>query len=560
MATDNEQDLRDWLEGKPRERAQIVAVRAALRALPFVGHAATSWLGDFADRAIRAVAISWAAHNIPAHDMTAAADDAAACAATAARATATAYTDAAAAYATAAAYADAAYADAAAAAAYAPDATDARLALWAAVFDDCDWLDRNAGGGDAARVLSRRSLWLGQRPDWWRAEQSHFEQALRGLDQGYGVWIDWFERRVRGERAAFDIPGDRYRKEDKAILIRLAEASNEDFWDKGAAHVNAALQGWIDEARERVAPRAAPAEDEAAALPAQARHAVRFRAGADGRIAIDAAALADTLRTDAEARDRHAEAVALARAVLAGLGSNTGARMIPMLKAYLEAASDGVETMRPSLFVQRGERLRQELAGYERPDTELPPLADPVLRDGRSWRSAHNMTVGLDPVLNALDTAQLGPDARPAPLAPEEIRELARAADAAGVLEDGVADVVIEAADLAPAVPDPADRRTIWSSETAKNLVIEAFAVALKYPRTTLAGIATTAVVAPHISAAAVVVGVPTAASFLVAHREWIESRLGDTPTWQSLFVRLCDRLEALTPFRPRRRDGDDGA
>lgn len=435
--------------------------------------------------------------------------------------------------------------------------------IWAALWGDENWLQVQSSPIDAPELLASAPIWLFLNDDaGWRRAWFVARASLKTLHPSYEVWTNWLERRLLGNASGFEIPGDQDSSEDRAILDRLIQATDEDFWNHGAAYVNVTLQGWIDDARARVAPPGEAAEDEATPLPAQARHAVRFQTTADGRIAIDAAALADILRTDAEARDRHAEAAALAREMLAGCqGSNAGARMIPMLEAYLDAAGDNVETMRPSLFVQRGERLRQELAGYARPDTMLAPLADTVLLDGQSWRSAHNMAVGLDPVLMALDTAQRGPDVQPAPLEPGEIRTLARAADAAGALVEGVAAVVIEAADLAPAVPDPADRRTRWSSDTAQNLVIEAFAVALNHPRTTLAGIAATAVVAPQISAAAVVVGVATSAlpatQFLVANRHWIETRLGNTPTWQSLFVQLCNRLEAHTPFRPK--DRDDG-
>jgi hypothetical protein len=77
---------------------------------------------------------------------------------------------------------------------------------------------------------------------------------LADIDPNYSVWIDWYERRIRGERAAFDIPGDKGRIEDKRILRRLAEATDEDFWGKGHEYVNATLKGWLDEARARVAP------------------------------------------------------------------------------------------------------------------------------------------------------------------------------------------------------------------------------------------------------------------------------------------------------------------
>jgi hypothetical protein len=506
--------------------------------MPWISQASNIWLDKYAMSVLRSVVISWAAVNYPAQKFDLAARNAASASSVAGNVAEiededevvaeAAYSASNAADTVASVLAN----DSAVEAADAPNEVGAGTVFWDSVKKDCDWLDQRNSPRSAPRVLSRQPIWLERSKDIRELDLT----PLLEIDTNYSIWLVWYERRIRGERAAFNIPGDKYRKEDKIILRRLAEATDEDFWGKGHEYVNATLRGWIEEARARLAVNGKLADAEAAALPAQAHHAVRFRAAADGRIAVDAAALADTLRTDAEARDRHAEAVALARAMLAGCqGSNAGARMIAMLEAYLEAAGDGIETMRPSLFVQRGERLRQELAGYARPDTMLAPLADAVLLDGQSWRSAHNMAVGLDPVLMALDTAQRGPDLQPAPLEPVEIRTLARAADAAGALVEGVAAVVIEAADLAPAVPDPADRRTRWSSDTAQNLVIEAFAVALNYPLTTITGIATFG--ALGWAGAAVFGGALGAAKFLISHRLWIETRLGDSPTWQSLFV-----------------------
>ena len=267
------EDLEEWLEDKLVDWAQVIAARAALRALPyaFATGFPQKWVRDYALSVIRALAISWAARNIPAHDMEAAAASAArAAAASAARAAASAArtpdtaraasaasADAsaavaaayAAAYAVAASAADAAAADVAAtAAAYATAA-----AVWANVSHDCNWLERQSDAADAARRLTQEALW----PAGVVADLSAaWEQAanrLRSRDQGYDVWIDWYERRIEGRDAAFDIPGDEDRTEDKAILIRLADATDEDFWGKGATHVNTTLQSWIDEARERAA-------------------------------------------------------------------------------------------------------------------------------------------------------------------------------------------------------------------------------------------------------------------------------------------------------------------
>jgi hypothetical protein len=331
-------------------------------------------------------------------------------------------------------------------------------------------------------------------------------------------------------------------------------------------NVNPTLKGWLDEARARFALPVGMAEEKSEALalipavpnmPLQNRNSISFQADADGRIAINADALADHLRADAGARDRHEEAVNEARNALNRChGNNAAARLTGLLTNYLLAAGENLEAAKPSLLVQRGERLRQELARYEAPDHMLPPVADDLLLDLKGWLTAHNMVVGLDPVLNAMDTAMLGPDRQPALIPPDEIREKAREAEEADLLQDGVIEVVEEAADLAPAVPDADDRHTIWSTEMVRNLMIETASVALNNPATTGTVVAVGAVLSSGLAVGIVggvsIMGSIKAAEYLVTHKEWVLARLGNTPTWQALITKLADWLEKMTPFEPK--------
>jgi hypothetical protein len=129
-------------------------------------------------------------------------------------------------------------------------------AFWQSVTADCDWLNDKNYTEHASGELTRMLLWPSAQPTNWYRGWGVLVHQLRSLDPNYSVWIDWYERRIRGERAAFDIPGDKGRIEDKKILRRLAEATDEDFWGKGHEYVNATLKGWLDEAREKVRPRA----------------------------------------------------------------------------------------------------------------------------------------------------------------------------------------------------------------------------------------------------------------------------------------------------------------
>ncbi len=428
----------------------------------------------------------------------------------------------------------------------------AEAAIWNAISADCQWLLDNGDAKQAPQKLTAQPLWLTPAPTGWDAAWGAAKQRLTTLDPSYAVWTEWYDRRISGNDAAFAITGDSDRAQDKGIIVKLADATDDDFWGKGATHVNTTLQSWIDEARARVG--ALPVVD--AQIPPQNRNAVSFLAGDDGRIGIDTHAGADTLRTDREARDRHAEAVREARSLHERCqGNNAAARLTGLFENYLIAAGESVEGVSPSLLVQRGEKLRQEIAAYAAPDTMLDPVADDILVDLKGWQSAHNMVVGLDPVLMALDTAALGPDVKPALISPDELRQLARDADNEGVLAEGVRAVLEEAADLAPAIPDPTNRRTIWSVETGKNLIIELFSVALNNPVKAALGIVAVGVVVPMVGPGWTLGGTIAAAGFLIKHRHWIEQRLGNTPTWKALFSQLCDQMQAVTPFRPQPPD-----
>lgn len=406
-------------------------------------------------------------------------------------------------------------------------------------------------------------IWFRNWPNGWEEIWQNFQTELLKSDSNYSVWIEWYSRRITGERAAFDIPGDKYRQEDKKILLRLAKASDKDFWDKGHEYVNATLKGWLDEARERVRPRqvhalsaqgitTGPPEIGSPTLtvhpqlpPPQNRNVLSFKSTSDGRIAIDATAMVDRMRTDQEALYRYDEAVSEARLALdRSLRSNAGARLTRLLENYLAATGEALDQAKPSLIVQRGERLRQELTGYENPNSFLDPIADDLRNDLIGWRTAHNLMVGLDPVLNAADLAMLGPDSQPALIPPDEIKEKVRLADEAGLIAEGDAQIVAEGIALAPTPPDINDRRTLWSTEVIRNLFSESMGIALNpfNPDAQASGL----IIASGIRAAC---GSIDHAKYIVENREWILDRLGSTPTWRELIERLADRLEAITPY-----------
>jgi hypothetical protein len=547
------EELKAWLEGKPTDWAQVIAARAALRVLPyaFASDVRQNWVQDFASSLFRALLISWAARNFPAHDMgraayaaanaAYAADAADAAAYAAARAAADAANAAASAAARAAADAANAAADAAdaadaaaraaayaaaRAAAYAADAA-AYAAAWENINHDCKWLAEEGDPSTASRRLTRVKLWPAGEPEGWSAAWDFATARLRDLDQGYDVWIDWYNRRITGERAAFPIEGDTNRVEDKKILAALADATNEDFWDKGAEYVNATLKEWIEEARARVAP---PPQDVDLPEPRpQNPDALVWQSDAENRIGVDAQFGADALDISDEARDRHSEARDEAQRVRALCGKSDAAYEIgELFDRYIESLGETIEAARPGQLVQRGERLRQALASRiaDGAASNYGPLPDQV-RDGlRGWQSAHNAFVGLDPKLARIDSALYGPDARRIIVPPDEIRAIAKSADEAAILQPGGRNALEETAAIGPVPPDADDRRSRLSSETAKNFGRKVLSVLWFGFKSGTAGYAL--------------------GHWVLANADWFRTWFADDPATLAVVERILDLLSKL--------------
>ncbi len=583
----DERSLRAWLSDRPAEWTQSIGLRAALRAAPYIGVASDLWLKDFALLPLGAVLTSWiqltessvdvfksgsqpnaryGGHSFNFADynenrIAAIAADSSYYVADAQSQSVHVVTDCIRAVENAAE----AFRSLAMKSGHLGENGDlAAESLWLSVQRDCEWLANQTSLGAVDHLggmLAVEPVWFVSPTDWGSSWNS-LSKRLRTIDSNYSVWMEWYGRRVRGKRAAFDIPGDKGRVEDKKLLRRLAEATDEDFWGKGHEYVNATLKGWLEEARERAAQNLPPITSEVTGtfemdgdatgavgpLPSQNRNVLSFKPTLEGRITIDGTALADQLRNDQGGQDRYLEAVNEAKAAFDRCQrSNAAARLTRLLENYLAATGNSLAEAKPSLIVQRGERLRQELAGYEKPDSFLDPLADDLLIDLKGWLTAHNMMVGLDPVLNSADLAMLGPDRQPALIPPDEIREKVQQADDADILDIGVAETVIEATYLAPIVPDANDRRTLWSIEVARNLIIESVGIALNPTNEE-------AQAAAHISVAGVraICGSLEHSKYIVENREWILNRLGSTPTLKELIERLADRLEKITAFAPK--------
>ena len=252
------EELEEWLENWPAAWGRVIAARAALRVLPYAFEVFIPeiWVNETGLVLFRAVFIAWAASNFPAYDMVEAADKAANIASDDAQnASGSAAYAPGVASSAAAAVADPIYSiDAVDGAAYlAADATGDFFTIWKNTDYDCDWLFEHGIAPPPGYRLTWKRLWPLDMLPRFGQQWALATARLLALDPTYQVWIDWYNRRIEGHEAAFYIPGDIDRVHDKAILARLADATDEDFWGKGATYVNTTLQRWIDEAREQAA-------------------------------------------------------------------------------------------------------------------------------------------------------------------------------------------------------------------------------------------------------------------------------------------------------------------
>ena len=251
------EELKEWLKDKPREWAQVIALRSALRVAPIACDPANWKYGEvrpsLTKAMFRAMAVSSAAAEYPADDTVRRAARAAAAAADAAAASASAAVRAAnvarAAYAASAAVraanvARAVYAASAAAAA--ASATDAPAAFWQQVSQECTQLE----DGTPHETLLGQPLWAEpfeeERPDWFQDAWGRAAQWLSRPEDGFEIWREWYYGRLEGLPRAFkgfDEPADRH------FYLWLI-AQEDKWWNRKPAQVNADVKAEVDRLRK----------------------------------------------------------------------------------------------------------------------------------------------------------------------------------------------------------------------------------------------------------------------------------------------------------------------
>ncbi|MEQ1725047.1 MAG: hypothetical protein ABL882_03865 [Sphingopyxis sp.] len=574
-AITNPDELRAWLEGKPATWSAAIALRVALRIIPLACNPAYFKNGTAHGRLTTAVfrcgALSWVAGNSPT-PYGAAAGRASGAVDHAARAVgASRVLDAAAsAVARASLTADAANAPGAypprTAGNFATDAADyaaraawltafaADAALWDNIDGDCQFIGRLDFSEDAARASAQRlhalPLWTNAQPTWFTEEYAAMRAGFTKAEQGFDLWLDWYDRRVRGGATGFALP-----PEQDAEISRRLVAADDEWWQREPALVNADIQAWIDE----LTPPPSATLGDLSPEPQNPRSPV-FGSSEDGKVVIIGHAGVEQLRRDDQAQVRHTAARAMALSLGAALQGNNAAGYITALADdYIAALGAEVGDTNPSLAVLHGERLRRAIAAHAAagPADDLVPLPTDGARAADSFVAAHNMMVGLDPFLDTMDRATLGPDVAEPMAVPADVRAVAAALHDDGVLADATQAVMIEAVDLAPDVPDAANRNSRFLTGLTANFARYAIEFLVTYPLESavviglgaLAGAATVGLAATGIITGSVVSTTAIAyhlARNILANEDVYRRWAGSSPANQGNLDRIIAFLKTL--------------
>lgn len=260
------EELEAWLEDKPREWAQVIALRSALRVFPLLADPARwrdkSGLSVLFLATLRSLAVSSASAKIPAEDMIGSAklEYATNNAGRVADAVIVQYGEshpvAAAARASSAAFftasrwglghaLNAARASEHAARAAAFVAQRGVKTSWKITSGDCEALDQ----GTSPEKLQRLHLWP-DAPDWWSDAWDAARKWLSLPDHGFEIWREWYFGRIKGLPHAFADFDD---AADEKFYRWIVE-QDDDWWNRDAAEVNADIKACIDSLRKTEEP------------------------------------------------------------------------------------------------------------------------------------------------------------------------------------------------------------------------------------------------------------------------------------------------------------------
>lgn len=122
------------------------------------------------------------------------------------------------------------------------DVRNTAASMLAVIETDSRILDENKS---IARLLRTRLWPIDQAPGWWRKKWDDAVKWLSASGQGFEIWREWYYGRLQGLRHAFADFDD---TADEAFYRWIVEQDN-DWWSRDPAEVNADIKAKVDSLR-----------------------------------------------------------------------------------------------------------------------------------------------------------------------------------------------------------------------------------------------------------------------------------------------------------------------
>jgi len=365
-------ELKAWLEDKPREWAQVIALRSALRVLP-LSCDPHNWTNKkfnarFTSTVFRAMAVSSVASRFPADDIVRSAgaastavffaveaDSGASNTASIAASAADAAVINAANHTAAAASAPFFAASAAAHAEAAPAA--AAAVVWVQVSNDCVRLN----DGVTPLALAGEPIWR-ERPDWFQAAWGRAAQWLSRPEHGFWIWREWYYGRLEGLRHAFDRFDD---AADEAFGRWIVEQDDE-WWKREPREVNADIKAKVEELR-----RPEPPSD---GDLLQEQSVVNYVVDDDGTTQIAPEPLPNGVQDDQDTQDNYGEIKRLIQDALdeCDPGRTQDKSMEPATLVLQASLGSQLSDLSPRLFALRAKEIIRRFEARQAGEAMIP--------------------------------------------------------------------------------------------------------------------------------------------------------------------------------------------
>ena len=389
------EELEAWLQDKPRDWAQVIASRVALRVLPLLEAALYvmspgSGLGQQNMMiAFRANHISWAIHKYQARNVARSAVDAADAvdadagyiafaaypAAEATNAARFAAKAAGGVAADVALYASTAAKHASNAATRTADDPSGGDVIWNSITSDAASLIRGMASvelieqplrlDDAGRILSGRS----KIPEWARTP---FDPRANGNSlrrAGFGIWIDWYRALLPNSMTA--LPSSYF---GEKIDLRIVDQPDA-WWNREPAEINAEITGWMEEREPTPHGYQQEATDvDSAELLAQRPAAHQF-SEAGGLIVAEA--IKGRLDPTSFGEGIWREVLGKAEALRSRLERTQAPDHVKdTINRLIATLGGSLSDVAPGVLLMRSRSLEADIATYNTPETRSELLAD----------------------------------------------------------------------------------------------------------------------------------------------------------------------------------------